>query len=194
MTSSSSEVARRAMVLSQLRPQGVTDPLVLAAMASVDREAYLPEQIQALAYADRALTLPDGSPMLAPTDLGLLLNEIAPKPGERALVIGAGGGYTAKVLETIGLDVARSMDADVRAGSYDVVVVEGALPGTPAELASRLAPGGRLGIPIAVRGIVRLCLGMVDEAVGGRQLALRSFADGQVSAIPGTEPKPAFTF
>ena len=34
--------ARRAMVDSQLRPQAVTDPLVVAAMASVPREAVYP--------------------------------------------------------------------------------------------------------------------------------------------------------
>ena len=34
--------ARAAMVESQLRPQGVTDPLVLGAMASVQREKFLP--------------------------------------------------------------------------------------------------------------------------------------------------------
>jgi protein-L-isoaspartate(D-aspartate) O-methyltransferase len=194
MTTATFDTARRAMVLSQLRPQGVTDPAVLAAMATVERENYLPDHLAPMAYSDRALRLADGSPVLSPTDLGLLLNEIQPRPGERALVVGKGGAYTAAVLEAMGLEVARATDSDVRAGSYDVIVVEGALTGTPAELASRLAPGGRLGIPLAVRGIVRLCIGMVDDTVGGRQLALRSFADGQVSTIPGADRPPAFTF
>lgn len=194
MTTATYDAARRAMVLSQLRPQGVTDPAVLAAMASVERENYLPESLAPMAYSDRALRLPDGSPVLSPTDLGLLLSELKPQPGERALVVGKGGAYSAAVLEAMGLEVARATDSDVRAGSYDVIVVEGALTDTPAELASRMAPGGRLGIPIAVRGIVRLCIGMVDDTVGGRQLALRSFADGQVSTIPGADRPPAFTF
>jgi protein-L-isoaspartate(D-aspartate) O-methyltransferase len=38
--------ARRAMIDSQLRPQGVSDPAVLAAMASVPREEYVPEALR----------------------------------------------------------------------------------------------------------------------------------------------------
>ena len=37
--------ARRAMVDSQLRPEGVTDPAVLEAMASVPREQFVPEAL-----------------------------------------------------------------------------------------------------------------------------------------------------
>ena len=36
------EAARRAMIDSQLRPEGVTDGAVLAAMGSVAREDYVP--------------------------------------------------------------------------------------------------------------------------------------------------------
>ncbi|HJU77828.1 MAG TPA: protein-L-isoaspartate O-methyltransferase, partial [Sphingomicrobium sp.] len=47
--------ARRAMVENQLRPQGVTDPVVLDAMASVERERFLPAHTRPLAYVDRAV-------------------------------------------------------------------------------------------------------------------------------------------
>lgn len=190
MMSEIEDTARRTMVLSQLRPQGVTNPAVLTAMASVPRENFLPPQLAAFAYADRALRLPDGSPVMAPAELGQILEEIAPLAGDRALVVGNGGGYSAAVLEAMGLEVTRSNDFQVLAGSFNVVLVEGAVPVVPVELAARLAPGGRLGIPIAVRGIVRLCIGTVEN----RQLALRSFADGQVSLMPGAEQSPAFTF
>ena len=42
--SSDFAAARKVMVLSQLRPQGVTDPAVLAAMAAVPREDYRARQ------------------------------------------------------------------------------------------------------------------------------------------------------
>ena len=35
--------AREAMVESQLRPQGVTDPAVLRAMGRIERERFLPK-------------------------------------------------------------------------------------------------------------------------------------------------------
>ena len=58
--------ARRAMIDSQLRPQGVTDAAVLAAMASVPRERFVPEAVRPLAYSDRPLDLGDGKALMAP--------------------------------------------------------------------------------------------------------------------------------
>ena len=52
--------ARSAMVDSQLRPQGVTDRAVLAAMGSVAREDFVPSDVRPLAYADRSLSLGGG--------------------------------------------------------------------------------------------------------------------------------------
>ena len=50
-------LARRAMVDNQLRPEAVTDRGVLAAMATVERERFVPESAKALAYFDRPLRL-----------------------------------------------------------------------------------------------------------------------------------------
>ena len=41
--------ARAAMVENQLRPQGVVDPAVIAAMASVHREKFVPADVRPLA-------------------------------------------------------------------------------------------------------------------------------------------------
>ena len=100
-----SAAARRVMVLSQLRPQGVTDAGVLGAMGAVAREDFLPAKFAAVAYADRPLRLDDGAPVMAPAELGQLLSQLAPRAGERALVIGVGGAYSAAVLRHIGLTV-----------------------------------------------------------------------------------------
>jgi protein-L-isoaspartate(D-aspartate) O-methyltransferase len=97
-------LARRAMVDSQLRPEAVTDRGVLAAMATVERERFVPESAKALAYFDRPLRLSDGRAMMPPAALGRLLSELAPRTGERALVFGTGTGYAAARLEAIGVD------------------------------------------------------------------------------------------
>ena len=52
--------ARAAMIDSQLRPEGVTDVAVLAAMGTIAREQYLPESTRPLAYSDRAVALGEG--------------------------------------------------------------------------------------------------------------------------------------
>ena len=45
--------ARKAMVVSQLRPQGVTDARVLAAMGRVAREDFVPEAAKAIRGIER---------------------------------------------------------------------------------------------------------------------------------------------
>src|SRR5689334_15693702 len=97
--------AREAMVESQLRPQGVTDPAVLRAMGGIERERFLPTHTRPLAYVDRAVSIGDGRFLAAPSVLGQLLTEMRPEPGQRALVVGAGTGYSAAVLSAMGLNV-----------------------------------------------------------------------------------------
>ena len=126
--------ARRAMIDSQLRPQGVTDAAVLAAMASIPRERFVPEAVRPLAYSDRPLDLGDGKALMAPAALGKLITELEPRPGERALIVGP-GAYAAKVLETLGLEVDVA-DTPHSAGKtiYDLILIDGAVEDVPAGL------------------------------------------------------------
>src|SRR5215211_6185483 len=82
--------ARQAMVDSQLRPEGVSDPAVIAAMSLVPREQFVPDEQKLLAYIDRSVPLGEGRALPAPAVLGLLLTALAPVRGERALLVGAG--------------------------------------------------------------------------------------------------------
>src|SRR3954451_11167246 len=97
--------ARAAMVDSQLRPQGVSDPAVLQAMATVPREQFVPDHSRPLAYVDRAVTVGPGRFLSAPAVLGQLLTQMAPEAGQRVLIVGAGSGYSAAVLKAVGLEV-----------------------------------------------------------------------------------------
>ena len=71
--------AREAMVESQLRPQGVTDPGVLDAMGRIERERFLPSHTRPLAYVDRAVAIGDGRFLPAPAVLGQLLTQMKPR-------------------------------------------------------------------------------------------------------------------
>jgi len=202
-------LARRAMVDSQLRPQGVTDRSVLAAMGRIEREQFVPEQARALAYFDRPLKVGEGRSMMPPAALGRLLTEAAPVASERALVVGSGTGYSAAILKDIGLDVialesdeALKANAKVdtvtgelaqgwsKAAPYDLILIEGGVEEVPAAIITQLAPGGRLAGAIIDRGIGRLVVGRVANGA----LGLRSIADSEVEPLPGFEPPRAFTF
>src|SRR5438094_9119400 len=122
--------ARAAMVESQLRPQGVTDPAVLEAMGRVEREKFLPSQTRPLAYVDRAVSMGEGRLLPAPGVLGQLLTQMNAEPGQRALVIGAGTGYSAAVLAAIGLEVTAlesNLDLAAAAREQGIEAVEGPL-------------------------------------------------------------------
>ena len=205
-------LARRAMVDNQLRPEGVTDRGVLAAMGSVERERFVPESARALAYFDRPLRLTEGRAMMPPAALGRLLSELAPLPGERALVVGSGAGYSAAVLRAIGLDIvaleseemlaaaAREAGIETVVGDfakgwakeapYDLILLDGAVEDVPPSLIKQLREGGRLAGAIVDRGVTRLVIGGVSGAV----LGLRSIADADVDILPGFERPRAFTF
>ena len=187
------DAARRAMVASQLRPQGVTDARVLAAMGAVARENHVPASQQALAYGDRPLKLADGSPMMPPAGLGLLLTRLAPMPGERALVVGGGGGggYAAALLRHIGLDVDTAPDGSAL---VDLILVEGAIEQLPATLARRLSPDGRVGAAIVEDGVTRLATGRAAASPTGQSVGFTSFAEAQVPVLPGFSSAPAFAF
>lgn len=205
-------LARRAMVDNQLRPEAVTDRGVLAAMASVERERFVPESAKALAYFDRPLRLSGGRAMMPPAALGRLLSELAPRTGERALVVGSGTGYAAALLEAIGVDtVALESDeglaraardagvetvvGDLAAGwakdaPYDIVLLDGAVEEVPGDLLKQLTENGRLAGAIADRGVTRLVVGRV----AGGSLGLRSLADADVAVLPGFSRPRAFNF
>jgi len=98
---SASATMRHAMVASQLRTNAVSDQRIVAAMAEVPREAFVPAESQAIAYRDTALPLGEGRWMNPPMATGRLLTEAYLEPTDRVLLIGAAGGYTAAVLSRI---------------------------------------------------------------------------------------------
>lgn len=204
--------ARQAMVDSQLRPQGVNDPAVLAAMSVVPREKFVPEDQKPLAYIDRAVPLGEGRALPAPAVLGLLLTGLATLPGERALVVGANSGYSAAVLSKMGLQVtalesseslaeaARKNKVSIVLGPlsegtkkgapYDLILVDGAIEQIPDALIEQLVEGGRIGGAIVEQGITRLFIGR--RAGGG--FGFHPISDASTPRLPGFERPKAFTF
>ena len=200
------------MVESQLRPQGVTDPAVLAAMGRVARERFLPPHPRPLAYVDRAVAIGEGRYLAAPAVLGQLLTQMKPEVGHRALVVGAGTGYSAAVLEAMGVSVtALEVDPDLAATAreeglsviegplgeghapgapYHQILIDGAVEQIPQALIDQLDEGGRLGAAILDRGITRLVVGR--KAAGG--FGILSFGDAGVPVLPGFSRPKAFIF
>ena len=164
-------------MLDRLRSGGVRDPRVLAAMATVPREDFVGGRQRDEAYADRALGIGHGQTISQPLMVALIVQALELRPGDHVLDVGTGSGYQAAVMAACGTHVisieripelaeearirlARlDLDVEVVVGDgslgwepgapYDAIGVGAAAPRVPRPLASQLAPGGRLVVPVA---------------------------------------------
>jgi protein-L-isoaspartate(D-aspartate) O-methyltransferase len=180
-TGAASETARRAMIDSQLRTSGVNEPWVLAAMAGVPREDFVPAPMRAAAYIDRAVPLGDGRFLAAPLVHGRMLAEAAPTSADNALLVG--GGYLAALLRPLvgSLDTISPAQASAAGtGLYSLIVIDGAAEEVPAALTAQLAESGRLVTGLVVRGVARLATG---RKVAG-QVALFPLAELGIPVLP----------
>jgi protein-L-isoaspartate(D-aspartate) O-methyltransferase len=192
------------MVERQLRRRGIHDERVLAAMAEVPRERFLPKDQRRRAYRDGAVRIGEGQTMSQPWIVACMAQLLELKGTERVLEVGTGSGYGAAVLSRLCSEVvtieryetlaARAEQALHELG-YDNVVVgvgDGTL-GAPEQ-----APFGGISVTATARdepppalldqlepGAALVC--PVDR--GGRELLMR-FRDGEEEAVTGVRFVP----
>ncbi|GAA0663954.1 protein-L-isoaspartate(D-aspartate) O-methyltransferase [Sphingomonas insulae] len=212
-----SETMRHAMVASQLRTNAVSDQRILVAMNTVPREAFVPADVRGLAYRDTALPVAGGRAINLPMVTGRLLTEAYLERGDRVLLIGAAGGYTAAILAQIVADVVAVEEdaalaalarealagmANVRVvegplaegaadgGPYDVLIVDGAVQHVPDRLVGQVETGGRVVTGLVEHGVIRLASGRRTD--GGFGLA--PFMDSDCVVLPGFAAPQGFRF
>lgn len=204
---------RDAMVDSQLRPTGVNDPAILAAIRAVPRERFVPAAWRALAYSDAGIEIAAGRWLLEPMVFGLLLTRARIMPADRVLVVGAGTGYGAAVMarvsahvtaveEDAGLAAAASANGvDVHSGPlaagwaagapFDVIFIDGAVATLPPALIAQGAEGARLAaVIIGDDGVGRATVGRI----AGGHFAGTGFIETGAPVLPGFGRAPKFVF
>ena len=208
MTEQNFSSMRTAMVESQLRTSDVDDPRVIAAMARIPREDFVPAERRAMTYVDRPIPLGNGRALNPPLVTGRLLKEAQVEEGGRVLLIGAATGYSAALLAALGAQVtavdeeggpntaaAQVVRGPLAAGApdgapYDLLFIDGAVEEVPASLVGQLADGARVVTGIVDRGVTRLCSGRVAGGV----LGLARLADIEMVVLPGFSTPERFTF
>ena len=95
------EERRARMVERDIRGRGIDDPLVLAAVAQVPRERFVPEKLQQHAYDDIPLPIPGGQTISQPYIVCAMIASLGLRGGECALDVGTGSGYAAAVISRI---------------------------------------------------------------------------------------------
>lgn len=198
------------MVESQLRTSDVDDPRVIAVMARVSREDFVPVERRAMTYVDRPIPLGNGRALNPPLVTGRLLKEAQVQPGDKVLLVGAATGYAAALLVALGAVVtaveeeggpdiavpgATVVRGPLKAGAadgapYDLLFIDGAVEEVPAALVQQLVDEGRVVTGIVERGVTRLCSG---RAVAG-VLGLSSLVDIETVILPGFAAPEQFTF
>src|SRR5467141_2564383 len=168
---------RQKMVQDQLKPRDIHDERVLAAMARVPREAFVPENMRAQSYADSALPIGHDQTISQPFIVAYMTEQLRLQPTDRVLEIGTGSGYqaavlaelakevyTIEILEPLAKDASAKLarlnysNAHVKIGDgyqgwpevapFDAIVVTCAPDKVPEPLAQQLKEGGRMIIPV----------------------------------------------
>jgi protein-L-isoaspartate(D-aspartate) O-methyltransferase len=166
------------MVERQLRRRGIGDERVLAAMAAVPREHFVPEEVRRSAYNDSALPIGHDQTISQPWVVAAICEALGLEGDERLLELGTGSGYSAAVLARLARSVisiervpelgetARRKLEELGVGNvevivgdgsrgypegapYDAIAVHAAAPEAPHSLLAELGPDGRLVVPIA---------------------------------------------
>lgn len=169
------DAAREIMVDSQIRPNDVSDPAIVAAFLQTPREAFVPMSKKSVAYSEAEIETSEGRALWTPMDTAKLVKAAQVKPGDIVLVVGAGAGYEAALLSHLAetvlaleeseelveemielfgkLDVDRAVpvqgaiDAGLAAEApFDVIYVCGMVETVPEAWTSQLADGGRLAV------------------------------------------------
>lgn len=210
--------ARRMMVDGQIRTADVTDSDLIAAMAALPRERFVPPALAEQAYRDGDIGIGDGRVLLKPMVLAKLLQAADVQGHERVLVAGCATGYSAAVLGRLaGAVIALEEDAELArqakaalagyapkvevavgpltagwpAGApYDVILLDGAAEVIPDVFARQLKPAGRV---IGVCGRPPATKGTILHLIEGR-LVGRPIFDAAARLLPGFVAPPAFVF
>jgi protein-L-isoaspartate(D-aspartate) O-methyltransferase len=168
---------RQRMVERQLVIRGINDAPVLAAMAKVQREEFVPPDSRAASYEDGPLPIGYGQTISQPYIVAFMTEQLRPKPSDRVLEVGTGSGYQAAILAELVSEVysieiveplAKGAEATLQRlgyknvhvksgdgykgwpeqGPFDAIIVTCAPDKVPQPLVDQLKDDGRMVIPV----------------------------------------------
>jgi protein-L-isoaspartate(D-aspartate) O-methyltransferase len=172
-------------MVAALAARRISDEAVLAVMARIPRQWFVPEALAGSAYADHPLPVLDGQTVTQPHTVALCVQEVRRAGATRVLEVGTGSGYQTAVLagvcrqvfsverhpklaalaranlDRLGIVNVALLRGDGTIGwsryaPYDAIVVAAAASGPPDALLAQLGPGGRMLIPIGPAGAQQL--------------------------------------
>lgn len=216
--------ARQTMVDRQVRTADVTDAKVIAAMAEVPREQFVPRAKRALAYSDADVEIvspSSGRParyLIEPAILARLIQLAAIEEGDIVLDIGCGTGYGAAILGRLASAVvALEPDAGLATSATETLIELGidnaAVVSGPVEKGypsagpydAIILEGSVDAVPVALfdqlkaggRLVAVIGTGPAGMAMLYRKngnVAGRPAFNAPIPPLPGLRPAPTFVF
>ncbi len=212
------EQARFNMVENQVRAWDVLDLRVLEVLSRVPRESFVPQHLKHLAFADMNLPLGHGEVMMTPDVEGRVLQGLELSGSERVLEIGTGSGFLTACLATLAREVVSvEMHADLAdsaranldrahiinaridtaeavvgydpTGTFDAVVVTGAMYSVPQRFLDWVAATGQL-LAIVGESPVMQAIRHVREASGWQRTSL---FETDLPYLANAAPPPRFS-
>jgi protein-L-isoaspartate(D-aspartate) O-methyltransferase len=171
------DIERQKMVQTQIKPRGLRDPRVLAAMREVPRHEFVPEALRSHAYEDHPLPIGAGQTISQPYIVAVMLEHLVLQATDRVLEVGTGSGYATALLsrlcaEVYSIERHAELEASaeaaiarlgysnvkIRVGDgrlgwpeyapFDAILVSAAAAEIPPALLAQLRDGGRMIVPI----------------------------------------------
>ena len=165
------------MVRTQLAERGIRDARVLAAMRTVPRHEFVPEDFRQDAYEDHPLPIGECQTISQPYIVAAMLEHLALRATDRVLEVGTGSGYVTALLSMLCAEVfsverfasladlaevtllglgyrnVRIKVGDGRQGwsehaPFDAILVSAATAEVPPPLFAQLSEGGRMIVPV----------------------------------------------
>ena len=211
--------ARQHMIDGHILPNDVTDENVVAAIANVNREKFLPVESKDVAYIDKSIKVADGRYLMEPLTLAKLLSSAEIQSNELVLDIAPATGYSSAVIsklvdavvaieenetlaaaatlnladencDNVAVINAPHKEGLAKQGPYDLIFIGGMIDVVPETLLKQLNEGGRIVCVLNQDGFGRAAIVTYNNKIMGTRILF----DTSAPKLDGFEKTKKFIF
>ena len=213
------DFARQQMVQQQVRAWDVLDADILAVLAAVPREQFVPAGFEALAFADTEIPIGHGQLMMTPTVEGRVLQALTLRPSDDVLEVGTGSGFLTACIarlagSVVSVDIhddflqaaegnladagitnvelhAMNATQDLPQQTFDAIAVTGSIQSFDPRFVQALNQGGRMFVIVGEAPVMEARL---VTRTGENDWESEALFETEVAPLIGGADAPGFSF
>jgi len=211
--------ARQHMIDCQLRPNEVNNERIIEAISSVNRENFVPKNLNGVAYLDDDIPVGKGRYIMGPMVFARLIDAADVKKDDLVLDIGCATGYSSAVLGRLAeavvaveeeeslveaaLNILAKESCDnvavvkgplveglAEQGPYDLIFINGMIDQLPHAITDQIAEGGRLICILNDKGIGKATYVTCENGLVGQRILF----DATIPSLSSFDKEKKFTF